>query len=218
MPTVLEEILLSPELPAHFETIRQTLEAERARRERFYEEMTEDQKTEFINGEVIVHSPAKDRHTVAVQALECLLGAYVRKHLLGKVRSEKALIVMPRNDYEPDVLFYGSEKAEAITPDQVKYPPPDFIAEVLSPSTTRIDRTIKFVDYAANGVAEYWIIDPVLQSVEQYILEGDRYAPAGTFSNGQDISSSRITGFVIPAAAVFDEDRAFEELRRLVNG
>ena len=187
MPTVLEEILLSPELPAHFETIRQTLEAERARRERFYEEMDRGPEDRVYQMErsSCIHQP-RIVTPLPSQALECLLGAYVRKHLLGKVRSEKALIVMPRNDYEPDVLFYGSEKAEAITPDQMKYPPPDFIAEVLSPSTTRIDRTIKFVDYAANGVAEYWIIDPVLQSVEQYVLQGDRYAPAGTFSNEQD--------------------------------
>jgi Uma2 family endonuclease len=218
MPTVLEEILLSPQLPAHFETIRQTLEAEQARRERFYEEMAEDQKTEFINGEVMVHSPAKDCHTVAVQALASLLGAYVRKHRLGKVRVEKTLIVMPRNDYEPDVLFFGVEKARAIAPDQMKYPPPDFIAEVLSPFTTRTDRTIKFVDYAVNGVAEYWIVDPVLKSIEKYVLEGGRYAPAGTFSGEQDISSSRLAGFVIPAAAVFDEDHAFEVLRQLING
>ena len=218
MPTVLEEILLSPQLPAHFETIRQTLEAERARRERFYEEMTEDQKTEFINGEVIVHSPAKIRHSVAVANVVFLLEGYVRRHRLGKVLFEKVLVVMPRNDYEPDVLFYGVEKAGGFEPDLMKCPPPDFIAEVLSPSTTRIDRTVKFVDYAANGVAEYWIIDPVLQSVEQYVLQGDRYAPAGTFSGEQDISSSRITGFVIPAAAIFNEDRAFEVLREFVNG
>ena len=217
MPTVLEEFLLSPQLPAHFETIRQTLAAEQARRKQFYEEMTEDQKTEFINGEVIVHSPAKNWHSVAVSNLVFLLEGYVRRHRIGSVRSEKTLVVMPRNDYEPDVLFYGFEKAGSFVPDLMKYPPPDFIAEVLSPSTTRTDRTTKFVDYAANDVAEYWIVDPVLQSFEQYVLEGDSYVQKGTFSGEQDISSSRIAGFVIPAAAVFDEDRAFEVLRQFVN-
>ena len=216
MSTVLEEILLSPQLPAHFETIRQTLAAEQARRERFYEEMTEDQKTEFINGEVIVHSPAKIRHTFAVSNLLFLLEAYVRKHRLGVLLFEKALVVMPRNDYEPDILFYGVEKASGLEPDQMKCPPPDFIVEVLSPSTARTDRTIKFVDYAANGVAEYWIVDPVVKSIEKYVLAGDSYSPAGTFSGEQDISSSRIAGFTIPAAAVFDEDRAFEVLRQFV--
>jgi Uma2 family endonuclease len=216
MPTVLEEILLSPQLPSHFETIRQTLEAERARRERFYEEVTEERKVEFINGEIIVHSPAKDRHSVAVLGLSTLLGAYVRKHRLGKVRGEKALVVMSRNDYEPDVMFFGLEKARTFLPDQMKYPAPDFVVEVLSPSTLRNDRTVKFVDYAANGVGEYWIVDPVLKLIEKYVLRADRYDTAETFSSEQEISSSRIEGFTIPVAAVFDEDRAFAVLRELV--
>ncbi len=217
MPTVLEEILLSPQLPSHFETIRQTLEAERVRRERFYEEMTEQQKTEFINGEVIVHSPAKDRHTVAAIGLTQLFNAYVRKHRLGIVRFDKTLVVMPRNDYEPDVLFFGPVKAAEIQPDQMKYPPPDLVIEILSPSTARNDRGVKFTDYAANGVAEYWIVDPVARSIEKYILAGSAYAGAGIYSGEQKIESTLLAGFVIPVNAVFDEDLQFEALRDLIN-
>jgi len=40
------------------------MQAEQKRRERFYEEMSEQQKAEFINGEVIVQSPARLRHTL----------------------------------------------------------------------------------------------------------------------------------------------------------
>ena len=218
MPTVLEEILLSPQLPSHFETIRRTLEAERARRERFYDEMTEEQKTEFINGEVIVHSPAKDRHTVAVQSLTSLLDAYVREHRLGKVRCEKALVVMPRNDYEPDVLFFGVEKSAEIHPEQMKYPPPDLVMEVLSPSTVRNDRGVKFMDYAANGVAEYWIVDPVARAIEKYVLKEEAYAAAGVYSGEQQIESTRVAGFAIPVEAVFDEDRRHQVLRTLIIG
>ncbi len=53
-------------------------------------------------------------------------------------------------------------------PEQMKYPAPDFIAEILSPSTESVDRITKFEDYAAHGVAEYWLIDPAKKIVEQY--------------------------------------------------
>ena len=45
----------------------------------------------------------------------------------------------------------------------MKYPAPDFIAEILSPSTDERDRGIKFEDYAAHGVGEYWLLDPVIK-------------------------------------------------------
>lgn len=218
MPTALEEILLSPLLPSHLETIRQTLEAEQARRKRFYDEMTEERKVEFINGEVIVHSPAKDRHTVAVKSLISLMDAYVQRHRLGKVRFEKALVVMPRNDYEPDVIFFSATKAAEIHPDQMKYPPPDLLVEVLCPSTAGNDRGIKFTDYAANGVAEYWIVDPVARAIERYDLKDGAYAAAGVCASGTTITSSILTGFTIPVDSVFDEDRCFECLRALING
>lgn len=99
----------------------------------------------------------------------------------------------------------------------MKYPPPDFVVEVLSPSTARNDRGVKFVDYAANGVAEYWIVDPKLESIEQYVLQADRYERAGIFSCDQEITSTQITNLTIPVRAVFAEDRQFEALRKLIN-
>ena len=67
--------------------------------------MTEQQKVEFINGEVFMHSPAKIRHTEVIKRLVFLLGIYVDRGELGWVGFEKCLICLTRNDYEPDVLF-----------------------------------------------------------------------------------------------------------------
>jgi Uma2 family endonuclease len=58
---------------------------------------------------------------------------------------------------------------------QMRFPAPDFIAEILSPSTEENDRNIKSTDYAAHGVSEYWIIDPAYRIVEQYLLEKNRF-------------------------------------------
>lgn len=117
--------------------------------------MDDDVKAEFINGEVVVHSPALDRHNAAVLFLGSLLHAFVTDRNLGLVRAEKALVELTRNSYEPDVCYFGPAKAAAIQPDQLYYPAPDLVVEVLSKATKKADRETKFEDYAAHGVAEY---------------------------------------------------------------
>jgi hypothetical protein len=52
-------LLHSPQLPVLVDRLAEQLAQERITRDRFCDEMTPDQKTEFIDGEVIVHSPAK---------------------------------------------------------------------------------------------------------------------------------------------------------------
>ena len=61
MSTDVAELLADPGLPEKVAALQLALETERGRRERFYDEIT-DEKAEFINGEVIMHSPAKARH------------------------------------------------------------------------------------------------------------------------------------------------------------
>ena len=106
--------------------------AEAKKRRYFYDVVTEQQKAEFINGEIIVHSPVKLRHAIASENLFTLLKMFVRKHNLGSVFHEKILVVLNRNDYEPDICFFGSEKASQTSrPSQSKFPTPDLVVEVL---------------------------------------------------------------------------------------
>ena len=57
MTATIEPLLRSPRLPALIEELQGVLAAERTRRERFYEALTEDTKAEFINGQVIMLPP-----------------------------------------------------------------------------------------------------------------------------------------------------------------
>ena len=216
MDTLLEALIESPLLPRQVERLNQVLAEERPRRERFYEEMTEDGKWEFINGKIIMHSPAKMRHIEASDFLLRLLGTYVDRHGLGWVAHEKLLVSLTRNDYEPDVSFFRQEVAETFTPDQMRFPAPDFIAEVLSPSTTRDDRGIKFRDYAAHGVSEYWLVDPGAQTVEQYRLQGEDYQHVGLWKGDDSIPCSAIDGFRIPARALFEREANLAAIMALI--
>ena len=216
MDTLLEAFLESPLLPKQVEKLNQVLAAARTRRERFNEEMPEEGKWEFINGEIIMHSPAKWRHIESSDFLLTLMNVHVARHGLGVVAHEKLLVSLTRNDYEPDVSFFRKEVAAAFTPEQMQFPAPDFIAEVLSPSTARTDRGIKFRDYAAHGVSEYWIIDPVAQTIEQHTLQGDDYRMVGVWKGDDLISSLAVSGFRVPARALFEREANVAALLALV--
>jgi hypothetical protein len=83
MSTVLDELYVSPRFPQVLADLQAYMAKERARREKFYAELTEDQKAEFVNGEVIVHSPARVRHLRVRHHLHTLLYEYVEVHQLG---------------------------------------------------------------------------------------------------------------------------------------
>lgn len=175
-------------------------------------------KAEFINGEVVVHSPALERHNAAFLRLGMLLNAFVDDRGMGMVRVEKALIELSRNSYEPDIVFFANEKAAIIEPDQLYYPAPDLIVEVLSKSTQQNDRGEKFEDYAAHNVTEYWLVDPVRETVETFTIDADtnEYAATGLFRVGQSVSSQVVTGFTISVKAVFDAGVNVTALRALL--
>ncbi len=190
---------------------------EQQKREQFYEDITEQQKAEFINGETIVHSPVKIEHNIVGKFLLLLLDTHVRLYGLGFVGYEKMMISLTRNDYEPDICFWHKEKSANFRRGQMRFPAPDFIAEILSPSTEVNDRNIKLTDYAAHGVSEYWIIDPAYQIVEQYMLDKDRYRLIEKTDSGI-LKSNAVKDFAIPVLALFDETENLAALRSILQG
>lgn len=151
MPELVDKLLDEPNVVFILEKVQTALANEAESRKAFYDWIKEDQKAEFINGEIIMHSPVKRNHLNVVGNLFTLLRVYVISRDLGQVDSEKALISLTRNDYEPDICFWGKEKAKFFHENQMQHPAPDLIVEVLSKGTVDRDRGIKFKDYAPMG-------------------------------------------------------------------
>jgi Uma2 family endonuclease len=142
----LNELLRSPRLYEYAREIETTLEREARKRREFYQQITDGEKVEFINGEIVHHSPVRLRHNSANFRLLNLLGNFVQVHSLGFVGFEKIMISLSRNDYEPDICYFRPEKAADFTPDQMHFPAPNFVVEILLPSTEANDRGVKFDD------------------------------------------------------------------------
>ncbi|CAN5443219.1 Uma2 family endonuclease [soil metagenome] len=215
MQISINQILEMPNAAIIAERLQSALEKERTARNHFYEIIDESKKMEFINGEIVFHSPSKLRHTNSVKLLTNLLSNYVIKNDLGFVGGEKMLISLTRNDYEPDVCFFDKSKSESFKPDQMQFPAPDIAVEVLSPSTEKYDRQTKFQDYAAHGIREYWIIDAEHEIIEQYFLQNEEYELLLKAKDGT-IESIVLPKFKIKIRAVFDEQTNLEELKRII--
>lgn len=50
---------------------------------------------------------------------------------------------------------------------------PDWIIEIVSPSSTRMDYAVKLFKYRTAGVREYWIVNPLKKAVQTYVFEGE---------------------------------------------
>lgn len=215
MNITVEQTLEMPDAVLFVQKVKSALKAEEKKRRRFYEIVGENKKMEFINGEIVFHSPVKLRHNSATSSICNLLKTYVIKNNLGFVGVEKIMISLTRNDYEPDICFFGKEKAKNFTKRQVRFPAPDLVIEVLSDSTEKADRETKFQDYAAHGVEEYWIVDAEKEIIEQYFLQSEQYELLVKSNNGE-INSIALPNFKIPIRAVFDEKINIETLSKIL--
>jgi Uma2 family endonuclease len=181
----------------------------------FHANYPEPGQCEFINGAVAIQPPTTWLHACTRGNFRTLLNVHVRSRRLGSIAGPDAMVSLSENDFEPDVCFWRGSRYSLFGRDQVRFPAPDWIAEVLSPSTERIDRGVKFEDYAAHGVAEYWIVDADKQTVEQYTLIEGSYQLLLKSGNGT-IRSEVIAGFEIPIIAIFDDAENLRVLKALL--
>ncbi|MDZ7899984.1 MAG: Uma2 family endonuclease [Arcicella sp.] len=200
---IVEQIKHSLDFMTVFQQLQEAVEAEKAKRQEFYDLIHENVNAEFINGEIILHSPVMRRHWRVSSALSARMINHVEENDLGEVGVEKVMIRLTRNDYEPDIVFFKKDKSDLFTEKQLLFPAPDLIVEILSESTKKNDRTIKFEDYARHDVKEYWIIDPEKKCFEQYINQNNAYELYQKLTGKGLLQSMVIDGFFLSIEDVF---------------
>jgi Uma2 family endonuclease len=130
----------------------------------------EDTWAEWVEGEVIMVSPASERHQDLQRFLQAVLGIFVEQHGLGRILSapfQMRLSGSIRSGREPDVLFIAQAHLERLRETYLDGPA-DVVVEIVSAESGPRDRGEKFYEYEAGGVQEYWLIDPERQQAEFY--------------------------------------------------
>lgn len=165
---------------------------------------------EWVNGEVIIHMPAKYEHQAILAFLHRLIAMFVEVLDLGIVQIAPFEVKLwPGGpSREPDLLFLRQENRERLTNDRL-YGAPDLAVEIISPSSVKIDREEKFREYAEAGVPEYWIIDsrPGRQRADFYTLANDgRYRLFAT-EDDERVESQILPGFWLNPAWLWLEKK-----------
>jgi Uma2 family endonuclease len=80
---------------------------------------------------------------------------------------------------------------------------PDWVCEVQSPSTARLDRVKKLPMYAEIGVQHVWLIDPLSQTLEVLRLENHRWLIAGNYGGDDVVRSEPFEAVEINLAALW---------------
>src|ERR1700730_2354773 len=123
---------------------------------------------ELIGGEHYVSPAPALKHQGIVVNLTRILSTFVRAHQLGRVLVGPIDVLFTQQDVvEPDVIYVSGAKADRLHERYVAGAP-DLVIEVLSPSNRVVDRTKKYRLYEAQGVPEYWIVDPAAEMLEVY--------------------------------------------------
>jgi Uma2 family endonuclease len=139
----------------------------------------EDTLAEWVDGEVVMYSPASDRHQDIARFLTAVLSVFVETRDLGVIRPAPFQIKSGPDlpGREPDLLFVAVDHLDRLKETHLDGPA-DLVVEIVSPESAGRDRGDKFYEYARGGVAEYWLIDPEMEWAEFYQLEKGRYRVA----------------------------------------
>jgi Uma2 family endonuclease len=193
-PTALDEFPLGKICPS----LRMT-------EEEFVAWATDEVRAEWVDGEVILMPPVSLIHTRQTLWLSKLLSEFVERRHLGEVLGPEFMIRFgsQRRRRVPDLLFVSTERSGQLRPNHLEGPP-DLSMEIVSPDSQSRDRRDKYLEYEKAGVREYWIVDPLSQTVEAYTLGAAQTYTLIPETDGQ-IPSTVLPGFHLKPAWLWQE-------------
>jgi Uma2 family endonuclease len=158
---------------------------------------------QLVDGDLYM-APAPNRfHQEISRNLEFLLMKYLEKHPVGALYHAPFDVYLTETDvFQPDILIVLNERRHILTEAGAEGCP-DFVVEILSPKTRRLDLENKMRTYARQGVQELWIIDPDSLQLLVYQFSRNLSNPVGKFQAGDVLTTPLFPGFHADLRAVF---------------
>ncbi|NJK44836.1 MAG: Uma2 family endonuclease [Pleurocapsa sp. SU_196_0] len=163
------------------------------------EHFPDDGKTrEIIHGDLIVSPAPTPEHQRIVRNLSFALEFFLRQNPLGEVLFAPLDMIFDDDEcIQPDVIFVSNARAGIVTKRGLEGAP-DWVVEVISPSTRKRDLQVKRKLCQSFGVDVYWAVDAELQEVHAW--DGGTYT---VYREGERLSASSLPGFTVELDELF---------------
>jgi Uma2 family endonuclease len=99
----------------------------------------------------------------------------------------------------PDIAGWRRDRLPDVPRDQRFEVIPDWVREILSPTTVGVDRELKTPVYARYGIGHAWLVDPRNRTVETYRLDAGRWSLVATFAGDTSIRAAPFDEVAVPA-------------------
>jgi Uma2 family endonuclease len=184
--------------------------------ERDLEDLPEHVSGQIIDGELVVLPRPDHLHVGVASGLGMLLGAPLHFGF-GGGPGGWVILDEPKIRFPPDLLvpdLAGWRRERFVAPRKGPYLiASDWVCEILSPSTARIDRIRKLPIYARDGVRFAWYIDPKLRILEVFQLHEGRWLLIGSHQNKDKVRAEPFEAVEVDLSLIWSDlpDEAEEE-------
>ena len=172
----------------------QTTQSETASRRATYQDVLDappDKVAEVVDGTLyIFHRPAFP-HARAGSRLGMVIGTPFdlgRGGPGGWWIVDEPQLHLGEDIVVPDIAGWRRERMPVFPDTAYTMLAPDWVCEVLSPSTRKLDLGGKSAVYARAGVGYIWFVDPVARSLEAYVLRGGKWVEIATLHEDATVS------------------------------
>ena len=157
---------------------------------------------EYTDGVIEVLPMPTDKHqSISLFLLLCFL-AFVRPRGGVAFYAPLRLEIRPGKFREPDLLILMRSDDPRRQNDYWRGA--DLVLEIVSPDNPARDLEEKPRDYAEAGIPEYWIVNPLDETVTVLTLTDGSYTEYGVFRRGDEARSKLLDGFTVRVDAIFD--------------
>lgn len=157
---------------------------------------------EYTDGFIeVLPMPTKRHQAISLFLLLGLL-AFIRPRGGAVYYAPLRIEVRPGKFREPDLLLVTN--ADDPRAQDEFWLGADFVVEIVSPDKPKRDTEEKPLDYAEADIPEYWIVNPLTDTITVMVLDGASYAEYGVFRRGDRAVSKLLDGFSVRVDEVLD--------------
>ncbi len=153
-----------------------------------YYQLNDDKRYELIEGELIEIPAPTPNHQEILLELSLLLRNYVKTRKSGKIYLAPCDVIFSDiNTLQPDIFYISKDKLQIIQKNGI-FGSPDLIVEIVSSNPDK-DKVDKFRIYEKHQVQEYWLVDPIKESIEIFVLTKDQFISYSNVQNKAKVKS-----------------------------